>query len=150
MNVSIHFFFNTSLQQFQAVAKEHSFKFTEHFISTCVCCRLQRRVGGGQGKGVVLEEFCIVQSQEGNRYEHADRSSVCLQKAAISSPVLGLSQGPCVAESEPALLAGSRQFGLSKNSHIALAFDDTKVKNRYVLFWSMTREPIIKALNIHI
>lgn len=51
MNVSIHFFFNTSLQQFQAVAKEHSFKFTEHFISTCVCCRLQRRVGGGAGEG---------------------------------------------------------------------------------------------------
>jgi laminin alpha 1/2 len=64
----------------------------------------------------------------------------------ISSPVLGISQGPCVAESEPALLTGSKQFGLSRNSHIAIAFDDTKVKNRYVLFCNTAQE----LLNIHI
>ncbi|PNI87291.1 LAMA2 isoform 5 [Pan troglodytes] len=42
-------------------------------------------------------------------------------------------QGPCAAESEPALLIGSKQFGLSRNSHIAIAFDDTKVKNRLTI-----------------
>nr|XP_015860734.1 laminin subunit alpha-2 isoform X8 [Peromyscus maniculatus bairdii] len=52
---------------------------------------------------------------------------------AFPSPAPTLVHGPCVAESEPALLAGSRQFGLSKNSHIALAFDDTKVKNRLTI-----------------
>ncbi|NXP08005.1 LAMA2 protein, partial [Thinocorus orbignyianus] len=39
----------------------------------------------------------------------------------------------CAAETEPAILEGGKQFGLSRNSHIAVAFDDTKVKNRYVV-----------------
>ncbi|NWY94356.1 LAMA2 protein, partial [Loxia curvirostra] len=37
----------------------------------------------------------------------------------------------CAADTEPAILEGGKQFGLSRNSHIAVAFDDTKVKNRY-------------------
>lgn len=52
---------------------------------------------------------------------------------AYPSPAPTLVHGPCVAESEPALLAGTKQFGLSKNSHIAIAFDDTKVKNRLTI-----------------
>lgn len=84
--------------------------------------------------GFILEGFCIVQRHEGNRWNHTACSIACSQTAVISPSVLGISQGPCVAESEPALLAGTKQFGLSKNSHIAIAFDDTKVKNRYVLF----------------
>ncbi|XP_052607209.1 laminin subunit alpha-2 [Peromyscus californicus insignis] len=52
---------------------------------------------------------------------------------AFPSPAPTVVHGPCVAESEPALLAGSKQFGLSKNSHISLAFDDTKVKNRLTI-----------------
>ncbi|NWH32294.1 LAMA2 protein, partial [Chloropsis hardwickii] len=39
----------------------------------------------------------------------------------------------CAADTEPAILEGGKQFGLSRNSHIAVAFDDTKVKNRYVV-----------------
>ncbi|NXT01838.1 LAMA2 protein, partial [Jacana jacana] len=39
----------------------------------------------------------------------------------------------CAADTEPALLEGGKQFGLSRNSHIAVAFDDTKVKNRYIV-----------------
>ncbi|KFV74405.1 Laminin subunit alpha-2, partial [Dryobates pubescens] len=38
--------------------------------------------------------------------------------------------GPCAADTEPGILEGGKQFGLSRNSHIAVAFDDTKVKNR--------------------
>ncbi|NXA35500.1 LAMA2 protein, partial [Eudromia elegans] len=39
----------------------------------------------------------------------------------------------CVADTEPAVLEGGKQFGLSRNSHIAMAFDDTKVKNRLTI-----------------
>nr|XP_048281070.1 laminin subunit alpha-2 isoform X2 [Myodes glareolus] len=52
---------------------------------------------------------------------------------AYPSPAPTLVHGPCVAESEPALLAGTKQFGLARNSHIAIAFDDTKVKNRLTI-----------------
>ena len=64
-------------------------------------------------------------------------------ESKISAPsLLGILQGPCAAESEPALLIGSKQFGLSRNSHIAIAFDDAKVKNRYDLFWDIRQELI--------
>ncbi|XP_053447622.1 laminin subunit alpha-2 isoform X1 [Nycticebus coucang] len=52
---------------------------------------------------------------------------------AFPTPTPVLVHGPCAAESEPALLMGSKQFGLSKNSHVAIAFDDTKVKNRLTI-----------------
>ncbi|XP_040821585.1 laminin subunit alpha-2 [Ochotona curzoniae] len=52
---------------------------------------------------------------------------------AFPTPTVTLSHGPCAAESVPDLLMGSKQFGLSKNSHIAIAFDDTKVKNRLTI-----------------
>ncbi|XP_068087628.1 laminin subunit alpha-2 isoform X4 [Hyperolius riggenbachi] len=35
----------------------------------------------------------------------------------------------CMAEKKPELVTGGHQFGLSKNSHMAFTFDDTKVKN---------------------
>ncbi|XP_053520768.1 laminin subunit alpha-2 isoform X5 [Artibeus jamaicensis] len=59
---------------------------------------------------------------------------------AIPAPTPGLAHGPCAAESEPALLIGSKQFGLSKNSHIAIAFDDTKVKNRLTIEFEVRTE----------
>lgn len=37
----------------------------------------------------------------------------------------------CAAEASPIVLEKAMQFGLSRNSHVAMAFDDTKVKNRY-------------------
>lgn len=58
-------------------------------------------------------------------------------------------QGPCAAESKPALLMGSKQFGLSRNSHIAMAFDDTKVKNRCVLLQGTAQEGVREAVSIH-
>ncbi|NWI92643.1 LAMA2 protein, partial [Pitta sordida] len=39
----------------------------------------------------------------------------------------------CAADTEPSILEGGKQFGLSRNSHIAVAFDDTKVKNRLTI-----------------
>ncbi|XP_069831051.1 laminin subunit alpha-2 isoform X3 [Dendropsophus ebraccatus] len=35
----------------------------------------------------------------------------------------------CTADIRPEILQGGKQFGLSRNSHMAFAFDDTKVKN---------------------
>ncbi|NXR10362.1 LAMA2 protein, partial [Semnornis frantzii] len=43
---------------------------------------------------------------------------------------VSLLQDSCAADTEPDILEGGKQFGLSRNSHIAVAFDDTKVKNR--------------------
>ncbi|NXT17811.1 LAMA2 protein, partial [Syrrhaptes paradoxus] len=42
-------------------------------------------------------------------------------------------QVSCAADTEPTILEGGKQFGFSRNSHIAVAFDDTKVKNRYIV-----------------
>ncbi|NWU13622.1 LAMA2 protein, partial [Cephalopterus ornatus] len=39
----------------------------------------------------------------------------------------------CAADIVPPILEGGKQFGLSRNSHIAVAFDDTKVKNRLTI-----------------
>ncbi|NXK18550.1 LAMA2 protein, partial [Arenaria interpres] len=46
------------------------------------------------------------------------------------TPPLSSAPDSCAADTEPAILEGGKQFGLSRNSHIAVAFDDTKVKNR--------------------
>ncbi|XP_054029955.1 laminin subunit alpha-2 [Dryobates pubescens] len=46
------------------------------------------------------------------------------------TPPASSALGPCAADTEPGILEGGKQFGLSRNSHIAVAFDDTKVKNR--------------------
>lgn len=59
---------------------------------------------------------------------------------AFSTRTPAVAHGPCVIESEPALLMGSKQFGLSKNSHIAIAFDDTKVKNRLTIEFEVRTE----------
>uniref|UniRef100_A0A452E6V7 Laminin subunit alpha-2 n=1 Tax=Capra hircus TaxID=9925 RepID=A0A452E6V7_CAPHI len=59
---------------------------------------------------------------------------------AVPAPTPFLTHGPCAAESEPALLIGSKQFGLSRNSHIAIAFDDTKVKNRLTIEFEVRTE----------
>uniref|UniRef100_A0A8C6VI31 Laminin subunit alpha 2 n=1 Tax=Naja naja TaxID=35670 RepID=A0A8C6VI31_NAJNA len=39
----------------------------------------------------------------------------------------------CADDVEPIALEGGKQFGLSRNSHIAVAFDDTKVKNKLTI-----------------
>ncbi|NXW31629.1 LAMA2 protein, partial [Phaetusa simplex] len=48
-------------------------------------------------------------------------------------PSLSPALDSCAADTEPAILEGGKQFGLSRNSHIAVAFDDTKVKNRLTI-----------------
>ncbi|NWJ04763.1 LAMA2 protein, partial [Crypturellus undulatus] len=50
-----------------------------------------------------------------------------------ATPPLTSALDSCAADTEPAFLEGGKQFGLSRNSHIAMAFDDTKVKNRLTI-----------------
>ncbi|NXG28484.1 LAMA2 protein, partial [Dromaius novaehollandiae] len=50
-----------------------------------------------------------------------------------ATPSLTSALDSCAADTEPAILEGGKQFGLSRNSHIAVAFDDTKVKNRLTI-----------------
>ncbi|KAM6279709.1 laminin subunit alpha-2 [Porphyrio hochstetteri] len=49
------------------------------------------------------------------------------------TPSSALVSDSCAADTEPVFLEGGKQFGLSRNSHIAVAFDDTKVKNRLTI-----------------
>ncbi|KFQ08655.1 Laminin subunit alpha-2, partial [Leptosomus discolor] len=57
-----------------------------------------------------------------------------MKSASITSAFASMT-GACAADTEPAILEGGKQFGLSRNSHIAVAFDDTKVKNRYTVYF---------------
>ncbi|KFO90681.1 Laminin subunit alpha-2, partial [Buceros rhinoceros silvestris] len=54
-------------------------------------------------------------------------------KSASIAAAFGPLTDSCAADTEPAVLEGGKQFGLSRNSHIAVAFDDTKVKNRLTI-----------------
>ncbi|KAI1897462.1 hypothetical protein AGOR_G00083530 [Albula goreensis] len=47
---------------------------------------------------------------------------------------------PCAAEASPVILEKAKQFGLSRNSHVAMAFDDTKVKNRLIIEFELRTE----------
>ncbi|XP_029878037.1 laminin subunit alpha-2 isoform X7 [Aquila chrysaetos chrysaetos] len=55
-----------------------------------------------------------------------------MKSASITSAFDSMTDS-CAADTEPAILEGGKQFGLSRNSHIAVAFDDTKVKNRLTI-----------------
>uniref|UniRef100_A0A3B3SLY0 Basement membrane-specific heparan sulfate proteoglycan core protein n=1 Tax=Paramormyrops kingsleyae TaxID=1676925 RepID=A0A3B3SLY0_9TELE len=46
----------------------------------------------------------------------------------------------CAAEASPIVLEKAMQFGLSRNSHVAVAFDDTKVKNRLLIEFEIRTE----------
>ncbi|NWU98654.1 LAMA2 protein, partial [Upupa epops] len=54
-------------------------------------------------------------------------------KSASIAAAFGSLTDSCAADTEPAVLEDGKQFGLSRNSHIAVAFDDTKVKNRLTI-----------------
>ncbi|XP_018411793.1 PREDICTED: laminin subunit alpha-2 [Nanorana parkeri] len=53
-------------------------------------------------------------------------------KSANITDELDSSTG-CAAEKKPEIIIGGKQFGLSRNSHMAYAFDDTKVKNKLTI-----------------
>ncbi|NXM68933.1 LAMA2 protein, partial [Serilophus lunatus] len=55
------------------------------------------------------------------------------RKSASITSAFDSTTDSCAADTEPSILEGGQQFGLSRNSHIAVAFDDTKVKNRLTI-----------------
>nr|XP_023652916.1 laminin subunit alpha-2 isoform X2 [Paramormyrops kingsleyae] len=55
-------------------------------------------------------------------------------------PTLPPSSISCAAEASPIVLEKAMQFGLSRNSHVAVAFDDTKVKNRLLIEFEIRTE----------
>ncbi|GCC23743.1 laminin subunit alpha-2 isoform X2 [Chiloscyllium punctatum] len=46
----------------------------------------------------------------------------------------------CAADIHPIALLGVKRFGLSKNSHVAIEFDDTKVKTRLIIEFEIQTE----------
>ncbi|XP_048452999.1 laminin subunit alpha-2-like [Rhincodon typus] len=46
----------------------------------------------------------------------------------------------CAADIHPIALLGAKRFGLSKNSHVAVEFDDTKVKTRLIIEFEIQTE----------
>ncbi|XP_065124896.1 laminin subunit alpha-2 isoform X2 [Paramisgurnus dabryanus] len=48
--------------------------------------------------------------------------------------------GSCAVAADPVILEQAKQFGLSRNSHMAFEFDDTKVKNRLIIEFEMRTE----------
>ncbi|XP_053142140.1 laminin subunit alpha-2 isoform X3 [Hemicordylus capensis] len=61
-------------------------------------------------------------------------------KSATISADYDAVTGFCAADVEPITLKGGKQFGLSRNSHIAVAFDDTKVKNSLTIEFEIRTE----------
>ncbi|XP_059501382.1 laminin subunit alpha-2 isoform X2 [Stegostoma tigrinum] len=48
----------------------------------------------------------------------------------------------CAADIHPIALLGAKRFGLSKNSHVAMEFDDTKVKTRLIIEFEIQTEAV--------
>uniref|UniRef100_A0A8B9ZNJ1 Laminin subunit alpha-2 n=1 Tax=Anas zonorhyncha TaxID=75864 RepID=A0A8B9ZNJ1_9AVES len=80
----------------------------------------------GSGTASVISN----QNHNDGRWKSFTLSRIQKQGEFLSLYVL---QDSCAADTEPAILEGGKQFGLSRNSHIAVAFDDTKVKNRLTI-----------------
>ncbi|KAM4771006.1 laminin subunit alpha-2 [Rhinophrynus dorsalis] len=56
-------------------------------------------------------------------------SDITAERSANITDDHDATTGACAADREPVILTAGKQFGLSRNSHVAFAFDDTKVKN---------------------
>ncbi|RXM32891.1 Laminin subunit alpha-2 [Acipenser ruthenus] len=77
--------------------------------------------------------------------EVTQASEQSLPKPAVTTkPIVRQSATPapvtCTAETEPVTLLNAKQFGLSRNSHVAMAFDDTKVKSRLIIEFEIRAE----------
>ncbi|XP_063773402.1 laminin subunit alpha-2 isoform X3 [Pseudophryne corroboree] len=64
---------------------------------------------------------------EGHTDKNATQALVLPESGATGSPPVPPTG--CAADTRPDIVKGGKQFGLSRNSHVALEFDDTKVKN---------------------
>ncbi|XP_064196122.1 laminin subunit alpha-2 isoform X2 [Anguilla rostrata] len=60
--------------------------------------------------------------------------------SAVPSADLNSTLISCATEASPVVLEKAIQFGLLRNSHVAMAFDDTKVKNRLIIEFELRTE----------
>uniref|UniRef100_A0AAY4BZ23 Laminin subunit alpha 2 n=1 Tax=Denticeps clupeoides TaxID=299321 RepID=A0AAY4BZ23_9TELE len=73
---------------------------------------------------------------------NAQRTFILRQRSAYYSSEVSNSlslflQIPCAADLAPQVLDLAKQFGLSRNSHMAFEFDDRKVKNKLIIEFEM-------------
>ncbi|OXB64481.1 hypothetical protein ASZ78_015965 [Callipepla squamata] len=81
-----------------------------------------------------IHSTILIQPEQDGEKETAETPPARASAPAPTSLFSALDS--CAADTEPSVLEDGKQFGLSRNSHIAIAFDDTKVKNRYVAYFS--------------
>ncbi|XP_058880004.1 laminin subunit alpha-2 isoform X3 [Acipenser ruthenus] len=76
----------------------------------------------------------VTEAPEQSQPKPAVTTKPIVRQPATPAPVT------CAAETEPVTLLNAKQFGLSRNSHVAMAFDDTKVKSRLIIEFEIRTE----------
>ncbi|RXM36346.1 Laminin subunit alpha-2 [Acipenser ruthenus] len=76
----------------------------------------------------------VTEAPEQSQPKPAVTTKPIVRQPATPAPVT------CTAETEPVTLLNAKQFGLSRNSHVAMAFDDTKVKSRLIIEFEIRTE----------
>ncbi|KAI4890568.1 hypothetical protein NFI96_019399, partial [Prochilodus magdalenae] len=79
------------------------------------------------------------EEEEEEEEEVAPRKPVTTPTEAVKPPPPP-STVSCAAEAEPVVLELAKQFGLSRNSHMAFEFDDRKVKNSLAIEFELRTE----------
>ncbi|KAM6964872.1 laminin subunit alpha-2 [Aplochiton taeniatus] len=77
--------------------------------------------------------------------EEPEKEAPPTEPAAVAPPLKpagpdSTSQVPCVVEAGPVVLEKATQFGLTRNSHVAFSFDDTKVRERLIIEFDLRTE----------
>ncbi|KAM6406959.1 laminin subunit alpha-2 isoform 4-T4 [Pluvialis apricaria] len=96
------------------------------------CPSLEPEVRPPEDEDKPIHETVLIQPEPDTNGEK-ERPRTTPASPPPPAPSLSSALDSCAADTEPAILEGGKQFGLSRNSHIAVAFDDTKVKNRLTI-----------------
>uniref|UniRef100_A0A8C4UYU5 Laminin subunit alpha-2 n=1 Tax=Falco tinnunculus TaxID=100819 RepID=A0A8C4UYU5_FALTI len=96
------------------------------------CPSLEPEIRPPEDEEKPIHTTVLIQPEPGTNGEK-ERPRMTPASPPPPTPSLSSALDSCAADTEPTLLEGGKQFGLSRNSHIAVAFDDTKVKNRLTI-----------------
>ncbi|XP_074846691.1 laminin subunit alpha-2 isoform X2 [Carettochelys insculpta] len=118
-------------------AQPVSFKNAE--IGQCSTLEPEARLPEGEDEKEATKASVVIQPEP--EAKEAKESTTPTPKFSSSPPPPSPpAHDSCAADTEPAIWEGGKQFGLSRNSHIAAAFDDTKVKNRLTIEFEVRTE----------
>ncbi|XP_075780255.1 laminin subunit alpha-2 isoform X2 [Pelodiscus sinensis] len=121
-------------------AQPVSFKNAD--IGQCSTLEPEARLPEGEDENEATQASVLIQPEPDAKEEK--ESTTTTPRFPSSPPPLSSPSPPahdfCAADTKPAILEGGKQFGLSRNSHIAAAFDDTKVKNRLTIEFEVRTE----------